>query len=268
VSAAGAGSPIITERDGGVAVITLNRPAVRNALGLTEVGLLDSTLNALAEQPDVRAVVLSGAGGSFCSGADLAGRVESLGDAGRDYAIMAAVSSLVTTLLTTRLPVVAAVEGAAAGMGASLAFACDLVVAADDAYFLLPFTGIGLIPDAGATATVAASIGRARALRLALLRERFYAPQAYDAGLIALSCPRAEVQRTASDWAADLAAMPAAAVAATKQLLNERTIGPVQAVLGDEGDQQRRLLASSDFQEAVRAFTQRRPPAFGQARTE
>lgn len=260
-------APAITvERHEAVAVVTLDRPRVRNALGLAEVGLLDATLHELADQPDVRAVVLTGAGGSFCSGADLAGRLDSLGDTGRDAAIMAAVSGLITTLLTTRLPVVAAVEGAAAGMGASIAFACDLVVAADDAYFLLPFTGIGLIPDAGATATVAASLGRARALRLALRRERLHAPQAHEAGLIAAVCASAQVQGTAAEWAADVAALPAAAVAATKRLLNERTIGPVASVLAGESDQQRRLLASPDFQEAVRAFTERRAPVFGPAR--
>jgi enoyl-CoA hydratase len=245
-----------------VAVVTLNRPSVRNALTLSGVQDLQATLKGFAVDPSVRAVVITGAGGSFCSGADLAGRVESLGDADRDAAIMEAVSALITTLITSRLPIVAAVEGGATGMGASIAFACDLVVASDEAYFLLPFTGIGLIPDAAATATVTASIGRAAALRMVLRRERLAAPRALDAGLIAAICAPSEVQETARAWATELAAGSAVAIAAAKRLINDQSLGAVEDVLAAESDQQRRLLAGADFREGVLAFVERRTPVF------
>lgn len=247
---------------GAVATVTFNRPKVRNALNLAAVQVLGETLDELTGRPGVRAIVLTGAGGTFCAGADLADRAGSLGDAGRDAAMMGAVSRVITTLLTGPLPVVAAVRGAAAGVGASIALASDLVVAAEDSYFLLPFTGIGLIPDGGATATVTASIGRVRALRLALRRERFYAPEAYAAGLVAAVCAPESVQETAAAWATELGAGSAAANAAVKRLINTHAFGQLGDLLDRETENQLRLLAGPDFREGVDAFIARRKPVF------
>jgi enoyl-CoA hydratase len=245
-----------------VAVVTFNRPQVRNALNLAAVQVLGQTLEELSRLPRVRAIVLIGAGGTFCAGADLADRAGTLGDADRDAAMMGAVSRVITALLTGPLPVVAAVQGAAAGVGASIALASDLVVAAEDGYFLLPFSGIGLIPDGGATATVAASIGRVRALRLALRRERFYAPEAYEAGLVAAVRAPETVRETAIAWATELSVGSAAANAAVKRLINAHAFGELGDLLGRETENQLRLLAGPDFREGVAAFLARRKPVF------
>ncbi|MBD8605418.1 enoyl-CoA hydratase/isomerase family protein [Aeromicrobium sp. CFBP 8757] len=159
-------------------------------------------------------------------------------------------------------PIIARVVGSAAGVGASIAFACDLVVASRRSFFLLPFTGNGLLPDGGATLTVAASIGRARALRLALLRERLTAPAAFDAGLIATVCEESEIDRLVRDWAAQLAGGATTALSRTKAAINSSTLGGLAAALHRETEEQLPLLVSADHREGVKAFFEHRPPEF------
>lgn len=246
----------------GVAVVTINRPKVRNAVDLATMRQLADLFEQLEGRADVRAVLLTGSGGSFCAGADLGAGVEEFADPANAAAMMEAIGRAITALVRSRLPYVAAVDGPAAGVGASLAFACDLVVASRPAYFLLPFTGIGLIPDGGATSTVAASIGRARAMRMALRRERLSAPDALAAGLIAAVCEPEELEATARAWAEELNNGPQAAIALTKALVNEQTLGGLEHALRRESQVQVERLASADFREGATAFLERRPAVY------
>lgn len=253
---------VLLEIAEGAAWLTLNRPDVYNAVDRQTLAQLADLLERLGQDQSVRCVVLSGAGKAFCSGADLS--VDPCESDESEFRRMMDVTGRVITLLTTLpVPVIAAVNGPAAGVGASIAFASDLVIAARGAYFLLPFTGVGLIPDGGATRTVAASIGRTRALRLALRRERLGAQEAFDAGLVAAVCAPEELTALATQWAAELVAGPRLAIARCKSVINDHTIGNLDDVLARESHEQVQLLGSADFAEGVTAFVERREPVFG-----
>ena len=254
---------ILVEIENGCAWVTLNRPEVYNAVDLSTMERLGEVLEAVASSPPVRCVVLGGVGKAFCSGADL--DLDSTGMDGAEGARMLdAARRVVTTITGMPIPVIAAVGGPAAGVGASLAFASDLIIAAEEAYFYLPFVGIGLMPDGGATLTVAASIGRARAMRMALRRERLGARAALEAGLIAEVCAGDELTTTVSAWVEDLVHGPVAALARTKMAINDLTLGNLATALAIETRDQIGLLRSADFAEGVAAFSERRAPRFGQ----
>jgi len=159
-------------------------------------------------------------------------------------------------------PVVAAVRGVAAGVGCSMAVACDLVVAAESASFLLAFARIGLMPDGGATATVAASVGRARAMRMALLAEPLPARAAYDAGLVSHVVPDAEHEAAVRELVSRLAEGPPLSYAASKKAINAAALAELDAALGRERSGQTALLRTADAAEGMRAFTDRRTPRF------
>jgi enoyl-CoA hydratase len=212
-----------------------------------------------AARDDVRVVVLRGTGPAFSAGADLSGDnahenfdVTSLDRANR---IIRAITSLPK-------PCVAAVNGVAAGVGCSAALACDLVVAAESASFLLAFARIGLMPDGGATATVAASVGRARAMRMALLGEAMPAREAYDAGLVSHLVPDADFDQTVSQLVRRLAAGPPLAHAATKKAVNAATLDRLEDALERERAGQTVLLRTADVAEGMRAFGERRRAVF------
>jgi enoyl-CoA hydratase len=255
----------LERRDDGVARLIIDRPQVHNALDRPAMELLGDVLEQLADDASVRCVVLTGSGRAFCAGADLAaGRAEDLDDApgGGAEQMLAAVGRVITLLTTLPIPVIAALRGPAAGVGASLALAADLVVASEDAYFLFPFTGIGLLPDGGATLTLATAVGRTRAMRLVLRRERFPAQEAFNAGLVAAVCPAEELEATAEAWAVELAAGARLALARTKAAVNAATLSGLRHALGRETVDQVRLLAAADFREGVASFLERRTPAF------
>jgi enoyl-CoA hydratase len=158
--------------------------------------------------------------------------------------------------------VVAAVQGPAAGVGVSLALACDVVLASEQAYFLLAFTKIGLMPDGGASALVAAAIGRIRAMRMALLAERISAADALDWGLVTAVYPAERFDAEVDAVLARLDAGPAVALAKTKDAINAATLSELDGALEREKQGQLQLLASRDFAEGARAFQQRRPAVF------
>mgnify|MGYP000898630981 CR=1 FL=1 len=159
-------------------------------------------------------------------------------------------------------PVVAVVQGPTAGVGVSLALACDLVIASEKAFFLLAFTKIGLMPDGGASALVAASIGRARAMKMALLAERLPATEAHASGLISSVHPAEDLEAEAARVIARLLAGPAVAYAKTKQAINGATLPDFDAALARETAGQHILLNSADLREGIRAFQQKREPTF------
>jgi enoyl-CoA hydratase len=247
-------------RDGAILRITLNRPERLNALTTQVVVDLADLLAETGDDTDVRAVVLTGAGRAFSSGADLAAGAAD--GSPPDPSTVVAANRVVRTLRSMRQPVVAAVNGPAVGVGCSIALGCDLVVAAESAYFLLAFANIGLMPDGGASALIPAAIGRARAMEMALVPERIPAAQALQWGLIYRAVPDADLQATVEELLARLAAGPPQALAATKQAVNAATLDQLEPALQRELDGQSVLLRSADFAEGIAAFAAKRAPRY------
>jgi 2-(1,2-epoxy-1,2-dihydrophenyl)acetyl-CoA isomerase len=252
-------------RDGAAVKIALNRPDRMNAWsdGLSQDLL--AVLREVAADETVRAVMLTGNGRAFCSGADLkdgaddavAGKLDTYTTLTRWY------HPIVTTIREMPKPVLTAVNGPAAGAGLSLALAGDLVVAAESAYFMLAFVGIGLVPDGGASLFVPSRVGFARAAEMAMLGERVSASKAVDWGLINSAWPDAEFAAKAGALLARLAAGPTRSYAGSKRELNHWMYDRMAAHLELEASIQGELAASADFVEGVSAFLRKRPPEFG-----
>lgn len=244
---------VLVERADGVLTITWNDPERLN--GLTG-DMLDAASDAIeGAADDVRVVVLAGAGRAFTTGARLDGTIS--GTEPMDVA-----NRLVRAVTSSPLPVVAAVNGPAAGFGCSVALAADITIAKESAYFLLPFTNIGLMPDGGATAVVAASIGRARASAMALLGERLPAADAATSGLIHAAVPDDEFDAAVDAVVRRLATGPAQSYRATKQAITAATLGHLDETLDRERDLQVALFGTADFLEGATAFMEKRTPTF------
>ncbi|MBB2946981.1 enoyl-CoA hydratase [Actinoplanes lutulentus] len=250
-------SDISCHRDGPVLRLTFNRPHVLNAVTPAVLDDLTELLTETAEDPSVRVIVLAGAGRAFSSGADLT----AVSDLPPEATLQAA-NRLIRCLGTLPQPVVAAVQGPAAGVGASIALACDLVLASTTAFFQLAFVNIGLMPDGGATLLVPANIGRARALRLALLGERLPAALAADWGLIHQVVEPPELAGAVDELATRLSRAAPLALAAAKRAVNAATLGGLEDSLERELIGQSALLGSEDFQSAVTAFRDKQTPYF------
>lgn len=246
--------------DGAVATMTLNRPDKGNSLTVALKEALRDTLARVAADPRVRAVVLTGAGRSFCVGQDLAEHAEMLrADPPAAFAtVREHYGPIVETLTTMPKPVVAAINGACVGAGLGIALACDVRLAADSARFATAFCGIGLTFDSGLSVSLAAAIGRARAKELMLLGRTLDAAKALDWGLVGRVVPTTGLATEAAEVAAELAAGPTAAYAETKRLLAH--LGP--EVLEREAAAQERLGRTTDHRNAVAAFLEKRPPTF------
>lgn len=244
--------------EAGVLRLTMNRPERLNALTAAMSDRVAAELEGAATRDDVRVVLVAGAGGAFCSGADLSGA-----DAHQNFdgTSLDRANRIIRAVTGLDKPVVAAVDGVAAGVGCSTALACDLVVASPRASFLLAFARIGLMPDGGATATVAASVGRARAMRMALLGEALGAQEAYDAGLVS-HLAADDFEGTVEALVARLAAGPPLSYAATKKAVNAATLGHLHDALERERTGQTILLRTADVAEGMRAFGEKRLPEF------
>jgi enoyl-CoA hydratase len=244
--------------DDGALWLTLNRPEVFNALNADmALGLAELTEQATARD-DVRVVVITGVGAAFSTGADISGDNARL----LDESAVDAANRIIRAIVNLDKPVVAAVNGVAAGVGCSAALAADLVVAAESASFLLAFARVGLMPDGGATASVAASIGRARAMRMALLAEPLSAQEAYDAGLVSHLAPDEEFPGLVAKVVRRLASGPPLAFAATKKAINAAALDQLEPALARERSGQTVLLRTKDAAEGIRAFSERRRPEF------
>ncbi len=247
----------------GVLSVTLNRPDSLNSLTQDMLVAVADAMELAATDPEVRAVRLGGAGRGFSSGAGIS--EEDQNAKSHDAAgVLDAANRAVASIVGLPKPVVAAVQGPAAGVGVSLALACDVVLASDQAFFLLAFTKIGLMPDGGASALVAANIGRIRAMRLALLAERLTAAEAYDWGLISGVYPADEFDAAVDKVIAKLRSGPAVALRKTKQAVNAATLTELEGAFAREREGQLQLLVSDDFREGTKAFQQNRRPEFTQ----
>jgi len=247
----------------GIARITLNRPDKLNAFNAVMHAELRSAIKE-ARLAEARVLVLAGAGRAFSAGQDLGDRAAIPGGAALDLgaAIDATYNPLVRALRELPCPVVAAVHGVAAGAGASVALACDLVIAAKSAIFIQAFGKIGLLPDSGATWNLPRLVGTARALGLALTGERLGAEQAAAWGLIWRCVEDAELGSQVEELARQLAAAPTRALASTKAAIYGSWQRTLSEQLDVERDLQRELGLSADFREGVAAFLEKRAPRF------
>ena len=247
------------DRVGRVLTVTLNRPEQLNALTDDLADALASELEAAMSYDDVRVVLLRGAGRAFCAGADITAADSATP---LDVGALDRANRIVRAITRLDKPVVAAVQGPAAGVGCSIAVACDLTVAAESASFLLAFARIGLMPDGGSSASVAASVGRSRAMRMALLAEPLTGREAYRTGLVSHFADDEAFETVVSDVVARLAAGAPLAQTATKRAVNAATCAGLDDALERERTGQTVLLRTRDAAEGMRAFAERRSPDY------
>ena len=241
------------EQAGDRAIVRLNKPSRLNALATEDlIALADAIRAADAAGPSV--ILLEGEGRAFCTGADLSGTV--------DAETVAVAARVVRAIADARAVTIARVQGPAAGVGASIALACDLVVAADAAFFLMPFLPIGLVPDGGATRTLVELVGRVRATRMVLGGERIPSSQAADWGLIAEAVPEHALDERVGFYVDRILDAPQRAAFASKRLLRDAAEGTLAESLDAELAVQGDLLDSAEYALAREAFLAKRPLTF------
>jgi 2-(1,2-epoxy-1,2-dihydrophenyl)acetyl-CoA isomerase len=261
-------APVLVERDGAIATVTLNRPESLNALDPTMVDGLVAETSRLGVAGDVRCVVIRGAGRHFMAGGDIrhfAGRLEREADVRREefQSLIGRLHAAIETLHRMPQPVIASVHGAVAGFGLSLMCACDLAVAADDAYFSAAYRNLGLTPDGGLTYALPRLVGSKKATEIVLLGGRFSVEEALRWGLVNRVVPAADLASETAALAAALAAGPSMATRNGKRLLRQSLSQPLSVQLDAEAKSFGVCAASTDFVEGVRAFLEKRPPRFG-----
>jgi 2-(1,2-epoxy-1,2-dihydrophenyl)acetyl-CoA isomerase len=246
-------------RDGAVLTITLNRPDVLNAFN----GAMHKALGAAlkeARDAEVRAVVLTGSGRGFCVGQDLTEFREAPGDIGER--LRSTYHPNVLAIRALDKPVIAAVNGAAAGAGMSVACACDLRIASDAAVFIPAFVNIGLVPDSGGTYFVTRLLGYARAFEWLCTGRRLSAAEAHAWGIVSEVVEADAFPARVAEFAAELAALPTSAIAMTKRLLDRAAASTLDAQLAWEAQLQAAATQTDDFREGVQAFLEKRKPNF------
>lgn len=247
--------------DGAVALIRISNPAKRNALEPDSYWSIGDAVQAANANPEVRCIIITGDEKSFCSGMDIEAFT---GESTAEVAAhsLGGIEHMIGSITRADVPVIAAAEGAVAGVGASLACACDLIVAAESSFITLPFGRIGLMPDGGAVATLAASIGRHRTMQMVLLQERITAADAVGFGLFAEVTPAGGALERAQQWAESFSGSPRGAVAQTKRAVNRVALTELPNSLINEARFQTELLHSPGHAEGVSAFLERRAPKF------
>jgi 2-(1,2-epoxy-1,2-dihydrophenyl)acetyl-CoA isomerase len=255
---------ILYQNADGIARITLNRPDRLNSFTSSMHAELRDALAQLAAGGDARVVLLTGEGRGFCAGQDLSDRAVAPGDAPVDLgaSIEQNYRPLVLALRHLPLPVVCAVNGVAAGAGANIALACDVVIAARSASFIQAFCRIGLVPDSGGTFFLPRLVGSARAMGLALFGDKLSAADAAAWGLIWKCVDDAEFPATVDAMLAQLAQAPTSGLAAIKRALHASAGNSLEQQLDLERDLQRALGNGADYREGVTAFLEKRPPRF------
>ncbi len=245
----------------GVATITMNRNDTRNALSWA---MADDISDALDRLGDARVLVITGAGKGFCSGGDLGTKVPEGLTRGQvlQNGLMQSVNPMLLKIDALNIPVIAAVNGAAAGAGAPLALAADLVIAADSAFFLMAFANVGLVPDAGGSWVLSRLIGKARAMQMILLAERISAAQAVDWGMIYKAVPDDQLAAETATLARKLADGPTLAYGLMRKALLAGLESDLDSALTTEAVGQGIAGASKDCDEAIAAFMAKRAPVF------
>lgn len=257
-------SPILHATDNGVSWITLNRPEAMNAVTWEQRERVIALLADASADPAVRAVVLTATGRGFCAGADLRGAPATTGRVPGDVArtIRLGAQRLITAVLDCEKPVLAAVNGTAAGIGAHLAFACDLVLAAESAKFIEVFVRRGLVPDGGGAYLLPRLVGPQRAKELMFFGDALPAAEAERLGLVNRTVPDEDLAATARTWAERLAAGPTRSIALTKQLVNAALDTDRATAFAAEAMAQEINMTTHDAQEGVASFVERRTPTY------
>ncbi len=256
---------LLVEKKDGVSIISLNRPDKLNAFSDELSFKLQDVLKEAEKDKTVRAIVLTGSGRGFCSGQDLANRSfsdnskerPSLGDS-----IRRRYNPIILRLRRMEKPIVAAVNGVAAGAGASLAFACDFRIVSEGAVFVQSFTKVGLVPDSGSTFFLPRLIGLTKAFELMITADKLDARQALELGLVNKVVAPENVMKEALELAAKLAKGPTMAFGLTKRAVNKAIFQDLEELLEYEAQLQEIAGRSDDFQEGVKAFLEKRQPAY------
>jgi 2-(1,2-epoxy-1,2-dihydrophenyl)acetyl-CoA isomerase len=254
---------ILAETDNGVMKITLNRPDVLNSFNLEMARELHAALDTARAEKAVRAVLLTGAGRGFCAGQDLSAvPLEGEGKLDLGAIVRQTYNPVITAIRKLDMPVVCAVNGVAAGAGANLAIACDIVIAAESASFIQSFAKIGLVPDTGGTFFLPRTIGLPLAMALMMTGDKISAARALEIGMIYRVVPNDQLATEAMKLAQTLAEMPTRGLALTKRALNASMGNNLDSQLELEEELQREAGRTRDFEEGVAAFKEKRPPVF------
>ena len=253
---------LIYKQDGYVAEVVLNRPEKKNAISRRMFGELQDVLARTAEDIDVRCLVFSGAGGAFCSGADLSDGDNAVSSPFEMRERMDYLGDIARTLIDSPTPTIAKVTGIAAGAGCSLAFCCDMIVASHEAKFCQIFVKRGLVLDFGSTWALPRLLPINKAKELALLGDVISAEDADRLGLLNRLCDPSDVDEVTADLAARLAAQPPRTGALIKENLNRSHARTIQETLDSEADAQALALTTEDTLESVRAFIEKREPRY------
>lgn len=257
------GDDVLSAVAEGVSWITLNRPEAMNAVTWDQRERIIALLAEASSDPAVRAVVITATGRGFCAGADLRGappREHVAGDIARTIRLGA--QRLIGAVLDCEKPVIAAVNGTAAGIGAHLAFACDLVLAAEEARFIEVFVRRGLVPDGGGAYLLPRLVGPQRTKELMFFGDALSAQDAARLGLVNRVVAPDELEKTARAWSARLATGPTRAIALTKQLVNASLDADRASAFAAEATAQELNMTTRDAHEGVRSFVERRTPEF------
>ncbi|MFI6401594.1 enoyl-CoA hydratase/isomerase family protein [Streptomyces sp. NPDC050548] len=258
-------SEVVHSVSGQVAYVTLNRPEAMNAITPDQRDCLIRLLTDASADPSIRAVVLTGTGRGFCAGADLRGGAAATGErVAGDVArtIRLGAQRLIAAVLDCEKPVIAAVNGTAAGLGAHLALACDLVLAAESARFIEVFVRRGLVPDGGGAYLLPRLIGPQRAKELMFFGDALTATDAERLGLVNRVVPDGELEKTSREWAHRLATGPTRALALTKQLVNASLDSDRTTAFAAEAAAQEINMTTQDAREGVASFVERRSPEY------
>ncbi|MEU6928444.1 enoyl-CoA hydratase-related protein [Streptomyces sp. NPDC046385] len=258
-------SDVLHAVENGVSWITLNRPEAMNAVTWDQRERIIALLADASADPAVRAVVITATGRGFCAGADLRGGPSASGDRVQgDVArmIRGGAQRFIAAVMDCEKPVIAAVNGTAAGIGAHLAFACDLVLAAESAKFVEVFARRGIVPDGGGAYLLTRLIGPQRAKELMFFGDAVPAAEARALGLVNRVVPAEELEKTAREWAERLAQGPTRALALTKRLVNASLDSDRASAFAAEADAQELCMTTRDAQEGVAAFVERRTATY------
>jgi enoyl-CoA hydratase len=253
---------LIVEKSGGARRITINRPHKLNAVTNGVLRALADELEAATADDECRVIVLTGAGRGFCAGADLVGYNDTNSTSPAGVDAMESATRIATAISYARQPVIARLNGPAAGVGAGLAVACDLILAAESAFIKLGFDQLGIMPDGGVTAFLTTSVGRHKAMQHALLGDRLSAAEAHRLGLVARLWPDDEFDAQVDAVVERFATGPILGVAATKRAINQVALPALEDALEYESTTQVELLRTEDYVEGVSAFKEKRAPKF------
>ncbi|MBF0695344.1 MAG: enoyl-CoA hydratase/isomerase family protein [Flavobacterium sp.] len=255
-------SSIALQIENGIGKITLNRPEVFNSFNREMALQMQDALDKCAADDCVRAIVITGTGKAFCAGQDLKEVTDPELNPGFRKILEEHYNPIIERIRTIEKPVLAAVNGVAAGAGANIALACDIVVASENAAFIQAFSKIGLVPDSAGTFFLPRLIGFQKASALMMLGDKVGAQEAFNIGMIYKFFPVALFEEEVLKLAETLAAMPTHALALTKKLLNRSMINNLQEQLALESDYQIDASSSKDYLEGVAAFVEKRKPEF------